>query len=206
MAKRSILKNIYIRNLLGLILVFVLLMTAVLIWLNRYTQHGNAVEVPDVRGLSIEKAEPFFTGKNLNYLVVDSVFTKNAVPGSIAETAPSAGLMVKKGRTIYLKINSYLPLLITIPDVKDSSQRQSIAILRALGFENITIKLVPGAYRDLALGLESKGSPLEAGQRVPADTPLSLLVSSGSDDIMPMENPPDSDDINPDVSPDESWF
>ena len=189
-----------------MILVFVLLVAAVLIWLNRYTQHGNAVEVPDVRGLSVEKAEPFFTGKNLKYLVVDSIFTKNAVPGSVAETTPQAGSMVKKGRTVYLKINSYLPLLITIPDVKDSSQRQSIAILRSLGFENITIKLVMGVYRDLVLGLESKGSPLEAGQRVPADTPLSLLVSSGSDDIMPMENPSDSDNINLDVSPEESWF
>jgi len=202
MEKRSILKNIFIRNLLGLILVSVLLMVAVLFWLNYYTQHGKAVEIPDVKGLSVEIAAPFFTGKNLSYSVVDSVFIKNATPGSIAETTPPVGSMVKKGRVIYLKIISYSPQLITIPDVKDSSQRQSLARLRSLGFERIEIKMVPGAYTNLVMGLESKGVALEAGQRVPADTPLSLLVSAGSDDTMLLENPVDSSA----VSSDDSWF
>jgi beta-lactam-binding protein with PASTA domain len=202
MEKRSILKNIFVRNLLGLVLVSVLLVSAVLIWLNYYTQHGQTVEVPDVKGLSVEKAESFFISKNLNYSVVDSAFVKNAIPGSIAETTPPVGSMVKKGRTIYLKVNSYLPQLITIPDVRNSSQRQSLAMLRSLGFENVGIKMVSGVYRDLTMGLESNGTSVEAGQRVPANTPLSLLVSSGSEDILLLENPVDSTD----ASSDESWF
>ena len=202
MEKRSFLTNIYIRNLVALILVAILLVSAVLIGLKRYTQHGEAVEVPDVKGLTIETAEPFFTAKNLSFAVVDSVFNKGAIPGSIFETTPPVGSMVKKGRIIYLKTVAFLPQLITIPDVKDSSQRQSLAMLQSLGFENIGIKTVPGVYRDLVLGIESKGAPMEAGQRVPANTPLSLLVSSGSDDILLLENPVDSVEI----SLDESWF
>jgi len=202
MEKRSILKNIFFRNLLGLILASILLMVLVLIWLSYYTRHGKTVEVPDVRGLSIESAAPFFTGRNLSYLVVDSVFIKNATPGSIAEATPSVGSMVKKGRTIYLKVISYLPQLVTIPDVKDSSQRQSLARLRSLGFEHIEVKIVPGAYTNLVVGLESKGVAIEAGQHIPADTPLSLLVSSGSNDIMLLDNPADSSQ----VSSDDSWF
>ena len=203
MEKRSLLKNIYIRNLLGLILVSGLLVFAVLLGLNRYTQHGKAVEVPDVKGLSIEKAKTFFAQKKLDFAVVDSVFIKSAVPGSILETIPPVNSMVKEGRTIYLKIAAFLPQLITIPDVKDSSQRQSMAMLRSLGFENVEIKFVPGAYRDLVVGIESRGVPMATGQRVPANTPLSLLVSSGSDEILLLENPTDS---ATDVSPDESWF
>jgi len=202
MDKRAILKNIYFRNLLGLILVSILLTVAVLIWMNHYTQHGKSVEVPDVKGLSVEKATPFFTGKKLNYLVIDSVFIKNAVPGSIAETTPEIGTMVKMGRVIYLKIISRMPPLITLPDVKNTSQRQALAILRSLGFEKVEIKTVPGAYMDLALGLESKGIAIAAGQRVSADTPLSLLVSSGSSDIVTLDNPVDSGEVNLD----ESWF
>lgn len=204
MEKRSILKNIYVRNLLGLILVSVVLVVAVLIWLDHYTQHGEAVEVPDVKGLSIEKAKPFFAQKHLNFSIVDSVFIKSVAPGNIVEATPPVGSMVKKGRIIYLKISSYLPLLITIPDVKDASQRQSISMLHSLGFENVEVKIVPGIYQDLVLGIESKGIPLEAGQRVVADTPLSLLVSSGSDDILLMENPTDSVDTT--ANPDDSWF
>jgi len=202
MDKQSIFKNIYIRNLLGLILVSIVLIYAVLIGLKRYTHHGEAVEVPDIKGLTIEKAEPFFTDKNLNFAIVDSVFNKNAVPGSIFETIPPVGSKVKQGRTIYLKVIAFQPQLITIPDVKDISQRQSRAMLQSLGFENVGIKIVSGIYRDLVLGIESRGIPLEPGQRVPANTPLSLLISSGSDDIILLENPVDSLG----VSLDESLF
>ena len=202
MKKRTVFSNIYVRNILGLILVSVLLVSAVLIWLGHYTQHGKAVEVPDVKGISVELAEPFFTRMNLHFLVVDSVFNKNATPGSITETTPPVGSKVKEGRTIYLKVNSYLPPFITIPEVKDTSQRQSYAMLRSLGFESINMKMVPGVYRNLVVGLESRGIALEAGQRVPANTPLSLLVSSGSGDDFLTEIPQDSVV----VSTDEPWF
>jgi beta-lactam-binding protein with PASTA domain len=205
MNQKSFLNNIYVRNLLGLILATVVLIFAVLLWLNVYTRHGESVLVPDVKGISVEKAEPFFIKNKLNYTVVDSVYINNAIPGSIAETTPPVGSPVKLGRTIYLKVNAYLPQLIAVPDVKDASQRQSLAMLRSWGFGNITIKQVPGAYQDLVMGLESKGTPIEPGQRIPANTPLSLLVSSGSDDIMPLDNPGDTGDTT-NVSSDESWF
>ena len=202
MKKRTIFSNIYVRNILGLILVTIVLVSAVLIWMGYYTQHGKAVEVPDVKGISVELAEPFFTRMNLHFLVVDSVFNKNATPGSITETTPPVGSKVKEGRTIYLKVNAYLPPFITIPVVKDTSQRQSYAMLRSLGFESINTKMVPGVYRNLVVGLESRGIAIEAGQRVPANTPLSLLVSSGSGDDFLTEMPEDSVV----VGTDESWF
>jgi len=194
------LNNIYVRNLLALILVIIILIFIVLLWLNIYTRHGSAVEVPNVKGLSVEKAAPLFSGKKLHYIVIDSIFIKNAVPGSIAETTPLAGAKVKKGRTVYLKLIAYLPQLIAVPDVKDTSQRQSMSMLRSLGFENVVIKMVPGAFRDLVSGIEYNGKLLEAGKRLPADAPLSLLVSAGSSDNLFLENPIDSGDVSSDDS------
>ena len=204
MEKRSLFRNVFIRNLLGLILVTVLLAVGVLFWLNFYTQHGKAVVVPDVKGLSVDKADPFFVRNHLNYSVVDSVFSKNATPGTIAETTPKVGSKVKEGRTVYLKINAYLPQLITLPDIKDSSQRQALAMLNSLGFENIEIKMVPGVYEGLVVGLENKGVSVEAGQRVPLNASLSLLVSSGSDDIILLGDSLMMD--SSEVSSEESWF
>ena len=198
MGKNSFLKNIYIRNLLGLTLITVLLLFAVLTGLKRYTQHGEAVEVPDVKGISVKNAEPFFTKKNLSFAIIDSVFIKNVAPGSILETIPPVGSMVKQGRTIYLKVTTYQPQLIAIPDVKDVSQRQSMSMLRSLGFENVDVKLVSGAYKDLALGIECRGVSMETGQRVPANMPLTLLVSIGSEDILLLENPVDSVEVSVD--------
>jgi len=201
MKKRSVLNNIFVKNILGLILVTVILVSAVLIWLNYYTQHGKEVEVPDVKGLSVEAAETFFTKNNLKFVVDDSVFIRNTIPGSIAETRPPVGSMVKKGRTIYLKINSYLPNLIAIPNVVDNSERQSIAMLKSLGFEKIDTKTLPGVYRGLVLGIESRGISLEAGERVPAETPLTLLVSSGTGDVFLLEDSDESIFFNTEEEP-----
>jgi beta-lactam-binding protein with PASTA domain len=203
MKKRSFFNNIFIKNLLGMSIVAAVLLTAIIVGLNIYTQHGKAVEIPDVKGLSLEKAESYFFNNSLNYVIVDSVFIRNATPGSIIETVPPVGSMVKKGRTIYLKVIAYTPQLITIPDVKDTSQRQSLAMLQSRGFENIAVVSVPGVFRDLVLGLESRGVPMEAGQRVPANTPLSLLVSSGQEEIPDTEDP---EDEQVEAIADESWF
>jgi len=209
MNKRSLLKNSYVLNLLGLILVSIVLIIAVLFGLNRYTHHGKTVDVPDVKGLLVDDAKVFFTNKQLRFAVVDSVFIKGMTPESIFETIPPVGSKVKEGRVIYLKLVAFLPQLIPIPEVKDFPLRQSMATLRSLGFEKVEIKLVPGDFQDLVLGIESRGKLLEAGQRVTADTPLSLLVSSGSGDVLQLENPADSTATGLDsdkVKSNESWF
>ena len=202
MKKKSFFGNIYVKNILSLILVSILLVSSVLLGLKIYTQHGKAVEIPDIKGKSIEDAELALLAKNIYYSVIDSVFIKNVAPGTIVETIPPVGSMVKEGRTIYVKVNSYLPQLITVPDLINSSRRNSYAMLKSLGFEKIEIKPVPGIYRDLVMGLETKGVTIDAGQRIHANTPLSLLVSTGSGEAILLENLIDSTE----VSIDESYF
>lgn len=133
------LKNIYVKNLLIAVLIFLVLVFAILSWLKVYTQHGEAVEVPDVKGLQLEKAEAFFTSKDLFFQVIDSTFSKSAIPGSILETVPPIGAKVKKGRTIYLKINSFTAQLITVPDVKDLSQRQAFGMSYIVGIHDTNV-------------------------------------------------------------------
>jgi beta-lactam-binding protein with PASTA domain len=202
MKMNTFFKNIYVKNLLAAVLVFFVLLTVVLIWLSVYTHHGESVEVPNVKGLQVEAAAPFFTSSNLQYQVVDSIFDKNAVPGSIIETIPPMGTKVKEGRTIYITTNSFIALLITIPEVKDLSQRQALAMLKSLGFEKVNVRSVPGTYRDLVVGLESKGRAVEAGGRASASTPFTLLVGSGSSEYVLAEDSV----VVLDVSPDETWY
>lgn len=172
--------NIFVKNILLAIIVFLLLVFIVLRWLDAYTNHGEQVAVPDVKGLQLLEAASFFNQRELKYEVIDSSFVKNKLPGSILETVPPVGTNVKKGRTIYITINAYTAQLLVIPAVKDMSQRQALSILRSIGFESIETKVVPGTYKDLVLGLETQGKLLEAGDRVPANAVLNLLVSSGS--------------------------
>ncbi|GHU64481.1 PASTA domain-containing protein [Bacteroidia bacterium] len=197
----SFFTNIFIRNLIAAIIILITLSIGVLKWLDTYTHHGESVEIPEVKGMQVEIAAPLFSGRELSYEINDSTFDKRVKPGSIIETNPPVGTKVKKGRKVYLTINSFMAQRITIPEVKDLSQRQASAILRSIGFEKVEIRRVPGAYQDLVVGIESRGRTVEAGERLTLETSLTLLVSSGTEEII---NPEDS--IVSDREPEESWF
>jgi beta-lactam-binding protein with PASTA domain len=193
-------KHMLLANLLLAVLIIVVLVYILLNWLNRYTNHGEAIEVPDVKGLQIDAAAPFFQANELFYTVIDSQFVKNAIPGAILETVPPIGTSVKKGRTIYLTVNSFSAQLLIIPDVVDMSQRQAFSMLKAIGFESVREKIVPGAFRDLVVGLETRGRSLSIGDKIPANSPLTLLISSGTEEFAPEE------DGGAEITEEETWF
>jgi len=187
-------KNIYAKNLSLAILIVIILFLGLKWWLNIYTHHGQAVVVPDVRGLSVQEATAFFDNSHLKYEVVDSVYNKDAKPGIIVEAIPTEGTKVKKNRTIYLTINAISSRTSIIPDVKDQSYRQAVAKLNAIGFKDIRVKYEPGAYKDLVSGLEYGGKSVKVGERLPLDSKLVLLVSDGTQSMNGSnENSTDSD-------------
>jgi len=203
---KTIANNIFVRNLALAVIVAVVLVTATLWLLKLYTHHGEAVVVPDVKYLQIDDATPFFKKADLRFEVVDSIHVKNAEPGSIIEMTPTAGSKVKANRIIFITINSFSAKMFTIPEVKDLSQRQALAMLRSTGFENITVQTVSSPYKDLVIGLKHRGQEALSGKKLPANAPLVLLVSSGeyseiADTISDIDIQMQEDPIQ-----DNSWF
>ena len=180
MGFEKLFKNIIVKNLILVILLFVVLVFGISLWLNAYTRHGESVEIPNVKAMKLETAKPLFEAHDLSYQIIDSTYNKMVSPGTIIETIPPVGSKVKKGRTIYIRLNSYSAGMISIPDVRDVSQRQATAMLKALGFEKILTRWMEGPYRDLVIGLEYQGRTLQIKDKVPIDAVLTLLVSRGS--------------------------
>lgn len=200
--------NPYLFNLLLAVIVACSLIYGTLKWLDAYTRHNEAVVVPDVKGLNIEEAVPFFESNHLRYNVIDSVFSKDVKPGAIVELVPAVGSKVKEGRIVFVTVNALTSQMAMVPDVKDLSFRQAYAILRARGFNQIEIEYVPGDYKDLAVGVELHERPLEKGEHVPLTAPLLLKVSSGEAE-MPADTlsfPGDSVPVESLDSEEENWF
>jgi beta-lactam-binding protein with PASTA domain len=194
--------NVYTFNLAAAVVVAIVLIILTLAWLKVYTHHGQQVEVPNVKGLSLENAMPLFVSQRLHYEVVDSIYVKNKPAGSIIETVPPVGTHVKEGRKIYLTLNAYTAHLLTIPQLPES-QQLALQLLSSIGFNKISTKTISGAYKDLVVGLENGlGQQLLPGDRLPANTPLILLVYSGYE---PVDTPADTDALVEDESP-ESWY
>ena len=172
--------------------------------IDAYTNHDQAVYVPDIKGLQIEDAEPFLTNNQLYYAIIDSIYSKEWAPGAIVDLSPEANSKVKKNRIISITINAKTEETAPVPEIDDLSYRQAYALLKAHGFANVEMKYVSGEFRDLAVGVEYGGQLVSSGTRVPLDATLILVISDG--DILPMEE--DSTAVaNPNIIDGrESWF
>lgn len=193
-------------NIIAMVVVACVVLFVVLKGLDVYTRHGEAVVVPDVKGMQIEEAETFLRKHGLTCLVSDSSYVKNKPAESVLELTPAAGQKVKEGRTIYLTINTLSVPLRVIPDVADnSSMRQAQAKILASGFKLAENQIVSGE-KDWVYGVKYQGRQLRAGDKIPAGATLTLIVGSGMKDE---QLPSDSIEVveaAESATTDESWF
>lgn len=197
-------------NLIAMIVVAVLLVFGVLKGLDIYTRHGEAVVVPDVKGMGVNEAERLFRNHGLTCVVSDSNYVKSKPAGAILDLNPSAGQKVKEGRTIYLTINTLNTPLHPVPDVADnSSVRQAQARILAAGFKLSENQLVSGE-KDWVYGVKYKGRQLMVGDKAPVGAVLTLMVGNGTveeaEDTVSIEPVEEAATETPATNTDDSWF
>ncbi|WP_455669249.1 PASTA domain-containing protein [Phocaeicola sp.] len=196
-------------NLVAMIVIVIAVALGTLQWLDSYTRHGEAVVVPNVKGMNLRLAENELDKQSLKSIVIDSSYVKGIPPGAILEQNPAGGSKVKEGRTVYLTINADSAPQVAVPDIMDnSSLRQAEAKLRALGFKVTDPEYISGE-KDWVYSIKYRGRTLQAGEKVPHEAVLTLCVGNGNDTIpedstMTEEVSGTTGDDTPVV--DESWF
>ena len=165
-------------NLIAMVIVGVALCIGVWIWMVQYTMHGEGVDVPDVKGMTINDAEYALGRLDLVTVVVDSAYVREQPAGIVLEQKPGVGSRVKSGREIYLTINQKQTPTNTIPDIAGNcSRREAEARLRSLGFKIGPMEFVPGDP-DWVIALKVNGREVYSGERVPCDAPVVLVVGN----------------------------
>jgi len=176
---KKIISNVYVKNIFLMAVVAAVLVGLTLLALNIYTRHNQTVTVPDLKGMQVQDAIAIMKSGDLDCEVVDSIYQEGGIPGSILEQIPSGNSNVKKGRTIYLTVQSKSEPLVAVPDLEDASLRQSQTLLGTLGFTNVSVLYIPSEYRDLVYSIEYKGVKLKAGQKIPKSAPITIKVGDG---------------------------
>lgn len=198
-------------NLLAMPVVLVLAVMLTLKWLDAYTHHGEAVIVPDVRHKSVAEARQTFEAQGLRCVVSDSTYVKTLPPGCVLDYNPPVAQKVKRGRIVYLTVNTSNVPLVELPDVADnSSLREAEARLLAAGFKLMPNDTVPGD-KDWVYGVKHEGRLLEQRAKVPQGAYLTIVVGDG---LSSSEIQVDTGIAFPDSLPaeeetgatDESWF
>lgn len=161
-------------------------------WMDRFTHHGERLEVPNVKGMMLSDAEYALAHASLTAVVADSGYNRRLPAGTVLEQIPASGRFVKAGREIYLTVNSGQTPTIALPDIADnSSQQEAEERLRSMGFKLGPIEYAPGE-KGWVMAVKSRGRTLRAGDRVPIDDPVVLVVGNNSsededEDEMPNE-------------------
>ncbi len=156
--------------------VAVLAVFATFFSLRYVTHHGEQVEVPDLVGLNEEEARVFLQQKGIVLEVIDSVQVRGYRAGEIVEQSPAPHSFVKKGRHIYLTINSRMPRMIPVPKLTDVSYRQAKAMLEAMGFVVANIVYVPSEFSGLVQQVQYDDRTVADNERLPDGASVVLVV------------------------------
>lgn len=168
-----------IATLLSMLLVTIVLFMGLNIWLNSYTRHNDATQLPSVKYMPIDEATYILQRYGLRYEIIDSIYNENATPGIVMEQIPAPDSKVKEGRVIYLTINAFTPRTIRVPHLINTSVRQAKAQLASVGFKNIEIQYKESPYKDLVLDIKQNGQSVVGGEQVAASTTIVLVVGEG---------------------------
>lgn len=167
-------------NILVIFTVIIMSIGLVYKWLDSYTDHGNSVSVPDLKGMNIQKVNNFLRTKNLSFKIADSsVYLLDQKPGTIVEQDPQPDEKVKQGRTIYLTITRSSAPMVKVPALKDVSLRQAEAILAASGLRMGEQIFKPDLAKNAVLSMMINGRDLKAGTDVPKGSAIDLIVGDG---------------------------
>lgn len=171
-------------NLVLIALLVLALVFGVLFWLSSYTLHGESVGVPDLRGSNYASLDEVLYSAELTYEVTDSIYSDEYPRGAVVHQNPSPGHRVKEGRTIYLTVNSLLPEMVSMPDLKGKSRRIAIPILEISGLvlENLSYK-PDETCTDCVLDQLFEGEPIEAGTQIRKGEKVTLVLGQRSNEL-----------------------
>ena len=145
-----------------------------------YTQHGEEIEMPNLKGSSIQQAISQLEALGVSGTLHDSVYVKGVAPNTIYNQSIPAGCHVKKGRVILLTVNTDLPPSVVLPDLADnSSLREATMKLTMLGLQLATQEYIHGE-KDWVYAIKADGKNTTAGERIPSDARITLVVGDGT--------------------------
>ncbi len=131
--KKGFFSNWIVRNLIGAVVFFAVLLITATVILGIITHHGQTIEVPDLTNMSVDNARHEASREDLRIEVIDSIYVRRMQKGAVYSQNPKAGTKVKKGRRIMLTINAMNAKKVSMPNLVGYSMRQAKAELNARG-------------------------------------------------------------------------
>ncbi|RLD26651.1 MAG: serine/threonine protein kinase [Bacteroidetes bacterium] len=172
--------KVFLRQIALAIVAIIVLSFVVLKWLKYSTNHGDFVEVPTLKGKTLDVVQIELGDRDLQMMVQDSAnYNPNYPKYSIIEQQPEAGSLVKENRKIYLTINPSGYRKVEIPNIIRRTIRQAKPTLEALGFVVGNITFVNDIGENEIIAIKHKGQTIKPGSLLQKTTKIDLVLGNG---------------------------
>jgi len=166
----------FLLNLVVAVLFSLGLLVATMYAIRVYTNHGESFAIPDFQNMDLEQVDQLTKQKNLLYEIVDSIYTKDATPGTVIDQFPVPGFSVKEGRKVFLTICAVNPEQVVMPVLTDISLRQALNVMQGVGLNVGKIEYVPSEYPNLVLAQKFCGTFIAEGKTIDRGSEIDLVV------------------------------
>lgn len=143
------------------------------------TRHGMRVEVPDLSCLKLKDAEMVARKHGMKVIVNDSLYVPAYPGGTVLEQLPLYGATVKKGRKIYVTINSFHQRKVPVPYVAGRSLRQAKNMLENAGLQISRITYVPDIATNYVLSQFVGDTEITSESRVEIEKGSGIALTVG---------------------------
>lgn len=116
-------------------LAFLAYLVLAMIFTQFYTRHGESVKVPKVIGMPAENAFSLLDDKDLEMVIIDSVYSEEMKPMTIIDQDPKENMNVKPGRKIYVTVNSGLKPKVKMPQLVNGGSNLARVLLQSAGLK-----------------------------------------------------------------------
>ena len=145
-----------------------------------YTDHGDSVEIPDLRGKTPEDVSEILDRIDLRFEIRDSVYSREAAPGTVLDHYPKAGQKVKENRTVFITLCAVNQEKIPMPQLTDISYRQAVNIIESSGLIAGSVEYKPSEFPNLVLEQKTEGREIGVGEMIPKGSVIDLVLGSDS--------------------------
>jgi len=155
-------------------------------WLSWYTDHGEFVSVPELKGQQLESAIEILEDLDLEPVLIDSIWSDTAVRGSINYVMPVPGSTIKEGRQVYLTIFSKTPPMETINIKSGEYAAVAMVKLKNKGIDYNVSYQPNNNFVGSIISIRYQGKEVKFNDQLPRGCKVSLIVGTGDNAKIPI--------------------
>lgn len=147
--------------------------------LDKFTRHGEELQVPDLVGMNYDEVLETYKDK-FAFVLLDSVYVKGFPEGAVYQQDPAAGQNVKQGRNLYLVRTNIAPETVKMPNLRNLSLRQAMVRLNMEGLKVDELEFVDYFARNAVVEQKIKDKVVEPDDDVVKGSAVTIVVGLGT--------------------------